>query len=333
MSTLNHMPSRPPSQIYGINKFNSLYSLPLDNVEALTDFLTSATFINNIKLLFESPVENVISLRVYPLSTGGAITEPIQIGNINTGISGARITTPMSPVNVCVFNFQPFFNSFLDYAPYTSIEVFLPYIGFVALDPQVVMGHYVYVQYVIDVFSGKCTAFIQIYDDDNLRQTIMTADGQIGTDVQLGGGQAAEISRNMLKLGASTAAGVVSIAAGVASGGASVPATVAAAGSLAANTGISAISAGQVHISKGSPTQPSIFTYAPQKAYAIITRPVIAEPADYAKLYGRPCAESHLLGDLTGFTVVDNVHVEGLPIATDAETAEIERLLKSGVIF
>lgn len=65
-------------------------------------------------------------------------------------------------------------------------------------------------------------------------------------------------------------------------------------------------------------------------AYLIMTyqkqQPI---PAD---LVGRPLCESVTLGDLTGFTIVGDVHVEGIPCLYE-EQREIENALKAGVIL
>ena len=64
--------------------------------------------------------------------------------------------------------------------------------------------------------------------------------------------------------------------------------------------------------------------------YIILTRPRQALPANQNTFTGYPSYITTLLGDCTGFTVVQDVHLEGLT-ATEAEKAEINRLLGEGV--
>lgn len=341
----------PNSRCYGASKFNVMYALTGEQVTALVDYLTTSTFIDNIALLFNTPVENVISLRAYPFDIpthhASEIGEDsnIKISTVETNVQGRNLGfNPLYPISVGSIMMYPYFNNFLDYAPYTKIELYLPFVGFVTLDNALVMGKALFIDYVVDLFSGKCTAFLSV--SDSLENTdsaniIMTCDGTIANEVQIGGGQGAEIARNMLKLGVGATAGTIATVAGaVATGGAST--AVSAAGalgavsggvSLLANTAINAITAGQVHIAKGQVTQPTINTYAPQNPYLIITRPHVVEPSTYARDYGKPCGKTFTLGALTGFTVVDSIHVEGLATATSDEVTEVERLLKQGVIL
>ena len=66
--------------------------------------------------------------------------------------------------------------------------------------------------------------------------------------------------------------------------------------------------------------------------FLMIERPV----SDYARNYqhevGIPANIYAKLGDVPGFVKMENVHVDGISGATDAEKEEIRRLLSSGVI-
>ena len=69
-----------------------------------------------------------------------------------------------------------------------------------------------------------------------------------------------------------------------------------------------------------------------QTPYLIITRPRIAHPEDQNKYTGYPSFMTQQLSELTGFTQIEEIHLEALP-CTAEEQAEIEELLKTGVIF
>lgn len=348
---MSHYLQIPSSASSGRVNFNAMYAMKGTQVNELLDYLDTSTFINDIKLLFNTPIENIVSLRVYPFDVrdNTDIAERpddtvILINKVNTAVYGYSLDYQnLKVLEAGYFVFPKKYFNFLDYSPYTTIDLYLPYIGFVKVDPQLVLGKITYVDYVADLASGKCTAFISVADggDSETKDIIMSCDGTIGHEIQIGGGQGAEIARNMLKLGIGATAGTVATVAGaVATGGASTPLSAAAATgavsggvSLLANTAVNAIAAAQVHVNKGSASQPTISAYAPQKPYAIITRPTIAEPTSYARDYGKPCGKTFTLGALTGFTVVDSIHVEGLATATSDEVAEVERLLKQGVIL
>lgn len=206
------------------------------------------------------------------------------------------------------------------------------------------MGKTISIDYVVDYFSGKCTAFISVEETVSGVTTsniIMERDGNIGVEVVIGGGRGADIARNMLKLGIGAGVGAIAMSAGAVSMGAGKTAgsvgSVAGAVSMSAgylsNTTVNAIQAGQAHITKGGSAQPAINFYAPQNCYLVITRPNVVTPPTYNHDLGRPSGKTALLGSLTGFTVVDSIHVEGLATATSDEITEVERLLKQGIIL
>lgn len=335
----------------GYNNFNTFYALTRQQVEDLLTELNTSTFINNVQLLFETPIENIVSLRVYPFDVkahhpASSMEDSSIIINVVTmntkGFSLNPIPSP--PFNLGKIEIPKYYNNFLDYAPYTKIELYLPYIDFVTLDTNLVIGKTISIDYVVDYFSGKCTAFISVeetVDGVTTSNIIMERDGNIGVEVAIGGGRGADIARNMLKLGIGAGAGAISMSAGAVSMGAgktagsvgSVAGAVSMGAGYLANTTVNAIQAGQVHITKGGSAQPSINFYAPQNCYLVITRPNVVTPSTYNKDFGRPSGKSAVLGSLTGFTVVDSVHVEGLATATSDEISEVERLLKQGVIL
>lgn len=348
---MSNIVQTPSIAMSGYNTFNMFYALTRSQVASLLTELNTSTFIDNIQLLFETPIENVVNLRVYPFDikahhpAGVAEDSSIIINVVTMETEGFSLNpVPSPPFNLGRIQIPTYYNNFLDYSPYTKIELYLPYVDFVTLDPSLVMGKTISIDYVVDYFSGKCTAFISVeetVDGNTVSNLIMERDGTIGVEVAIGGGRGADIARNMLKLGIGATAGTVSIGAGAVSLG--MAKTAGTAGSVAsavgmsagylANTTVNAIQAGQAHISKGGSAQPAINFYAPQNCYLVITRPNVVTPSTYNHDFGRPSGKTAILGSLTGFTVVDSIHVEGLATATSDEITEVERLLKQGVIL
>lgn len=341
----------PSNSMSGYNNFNRFYALTRHQVGELLTELNTSTFVDNIQILFETPIENVVSLRAYPFDikthhpTSVAEDGNIIINVVTMETKGFSLNpVPAPPFNLGKIEIPKYYNNFLDYSPYTKIELYLPYVDFVTLDTNLVMGKTISIDYVVDYFSGKCTAFISVeetVDDVTTSNIIMERDGNIGVEVAIGGGRGADIARNMLKLGIGAGVGAISMTAGAVAMGAgktagsvgSVAGAVSMSAGYLANTTINAIQAGQAHITKGGSAQPAINFYAPQNCYLVITRPNVVTPSTYNRDFGRPSGKTAVLGTLTGFTVVDSIHVEGLATATSDEITEVERLLKQGVIL
>ena len=61
------------------------------------------------------------------------------------------------------------FHSVLDYAPFSRLTIFLPFIGFQELDVSMVMNNTLHVVYTVDVLSGRCLAklFVTIGENES----------------------------------------------------------------------------------------------------------------------------------------------------------------------
>lgn len=317
----------------------------------------------DISKLFGDPGETIVALRVMPYiwdtqSVSTPVTaEPIKWAGlpVSPGVTGypLRGFNPCALVNPpfadCVFrlgacHIAPLYNSFLDYAPHTRLDLWLPYIGFVELDPALVMGQNIAADYSIDLITGACECFIKLVDSpdpvpanpwDALHGNIIqTASGTIGLNIPLTATNAAEISKNILSTGMRVAGGIATAAA---TGGAAAP----IAASLTTSAVSSIFTGSQYHISKGQPANNFAYWTAPQVPFIIRTAPEIAGDAQtaagravYNNLVGMPAAKmGTVLSALSGFVQVAKVHAEGFTTAFQAEVDEIERLLLSGVIM
>ena len=338
----------PNNTTNGITNMSSHYAMTQNQLDTFLTELNTPSFIDNIAKLFSSPIENVVSLCQFPFDVK-PLTEawnilndtPIIINIVqmeSVGLHLGKITTPL--LDLGSITIPRYFNNFMDYAPYTKIELYLPYIGFETLDTNVVMGKTLNIKYAVDLGTGRCTAFVSVGTDAD-ETIIMTCDGQMGIQIQVAGGSGADISRSMLRMGVGAAAGAVSLGAGAvgaglnAAGAAGAVGMVGASAGYLANTTVNAINDGQINVHKGGSNSPNNGFYAPQNAYLIYTRPTVARPSNYDATIGRPSGKTKQLQELTGFTVVEAVHVEGsgFATATGDELTEIERLLKTGVIL
>ena len=339
----------PSNYSNGITDINSRYALTRAEVNDLISELNTPGFLDNITKLFSSPIDNIISLYKFPFDVKAqspvwtTLADGVLIINIvtTTNAKGTFLNPLSMPLlNIGTAQIPRYFNNFMDYAPYTKIELYLPYIGFVTLDNDLVVGNTISIKYAVDLYTGKCTAFVLTGSDID-ETLILTRDGNIGMQIQIAGGTGADISRSMLRMGAGAAAGAASLGAGAvvnkageATGG-SIARTVSSAAGYMGSTTINAITAAQVNVHKNGSTDANNGFYAPQNAYLIYTRPTVVRPSSYDATIGRPSGKTKQLQQLTGFTVVEAVHVEGsgFATATGDELTEIERLLKTGVIL
>lgn len=141
----------------------SLYEVSTGQLQTFGNYLWDNNFFNSIVKNFQSPMDNIVSLQMVPVSSarlkGTAGT--IVLGNVDTLIScNKKLSTSYYEINCGTLSVKEFYKTFADYAPYVDIHLFLPYIGIVRVNPDDVMRGYIKVVYHVDVFSGSCVAFV-----------------------------------------------------------------------------------------------------------------------------------------------------------------------------
>lgn len=136
------------------------------------------------------------------MTRGRKITDGIQV------CSFGRVTVPR------------FYGNFIDYK-YTTYEIYLPYLGVTALDPELVAGHEIDLSYVVDLLTGD--ASIQLQNVDNY-DIISILNVHLSTDIAL-----SESGNNSIKLVET----LLSTAAPIAGAGAALAGNISAMPSLA----------------------------------------------------------------------------------------------------
>lgn len=146
--------------------------------------------------LVTNPIDSIVSLKRFPFSiphTFSPNKTPVRLGK-NQGTSEGYLT--YNVFNNVVFkgiNIYPKFgNSYLDYAPYTEYELYIPFCGTVKLNAGDILGHTLNCRMDIDLTTGACIAYIMA---DNL--VLETASGVVSSDLQLSGTDSATIDSSI----------------------------------------------------------------------------------------------------------------------------------------
>lgn len=216
--------------------------------------------------------------------------------------------------------------SFLDYAPYTSVELYAPECNWIQI-PDKAMGKKIKLALCGDVVTGGCNIVVQAQFDNNWVDVAQKS-GVFGVDVT--------ISSN--GSGAKSGALTQSIGNGLGT----TAMTYAMTGGNALATGMTAFGAvtqacatlGRNYATQVGTTGDNSNYLTHSKAYIKISRPVINRNFDkdiYGHTVGFMCGNHGTLNSFAGFTVCNNPHVD-IPNATDIEKDMIENLLSTGVI-
>lgn len=294
----------------------SMFSPSLAQVQALGNFMWSNAFdLDTFKKLFGEPMSAILGLSIVPVAPNTGVTTNVILGNIDTGVSMPLISSQYVKVNLGAVTVEEYWGGYLDYSPYTQIEIFLPFIGSRPLSTDDIMGKTVSVNYTIDLLSGACIAFISVNGS-----VMYQFAGQCALSVPVTGNDWTNVIQSAVSIAAS-------IGTVVATGGLSAPASVALGATMAGNV----ISA-KTRVEKSGSLSGSAGMMGVRKPYIVITRPRQALPDGLSSYEGYPALITRTLGSVSGFTTITGVHLDGLT-CTDDEKKEIKTLLESGVIL
>lgn len=295
----------------------SVYNPTKAQIDSFGAWLWTDNVIQQFIQLLNNPMEGIITLhKVFaaPVVSGSGT---IVVGRLDSGVGSNLVAQQYVTVDCGSVTLDEYFGSVFDYSPYTTVSLYLPFIGFVPLNVDDVMRSTISITYGVDVFTGACLATINVERDGN-SVGMYQYSGVASVEYPLTGAQHGGLVNGLLGV----AGGVAGIA--LASTGVGVVA------------GASAIAGGLTNAAKTSNARSGGFSgnagaMGVKIPYLIIERPITKVASTFDVLNGYPTNHSVRLGDCSGNVVVKYVHVEGIT-ATEQELALIETILKSGVV-
>ena len=283
----------------------------IDQIELkkLSQFLWSSDFFDNILLVNNSPIENIISLKalIGTVATTGS-SKALTLGNVTTTANVLPCNESIT-INVGSITLLRKYNNFLDFEPYTKVQIYLPFYGCAMLDSSLVIGRTITIKYIIDVITA--TAKIKIIHENKTLYEFKTT---CGCDLPITSSNRASVEMGYLSSGVGMG---ISIASGNVLGG------------LA--SGLS-MAQSQFHSSTSGNVSGVLNFHDSRMITVLVDRPVYTELRNFNKTHGRVCNLSMTLRDLKGFTkCAENVRI---PFnCLDEERTMIIEQLTSGVII
>lgn len=307
--------------------FNRTFALTGSDVNRLADYLWNAdeTIFNEIvkglSLMGGNPIDGLIDLRLYPFdivskSGGSGGAGNIVVGRTDTGVSGVIINNYNAIIDLgsCVFTQK--FKNFLDYEPYTTASLYIPYVGIVPIPTAQFSGQNVSCKLIVDITTGACTAVVFC---NNI--PMIYKNGSIGIDIPM---TATNSSNYAGRIIGGLTSGTVDVAMGAATGNPS--SVISGLGEITnAAMGIN----NTMYNTAGS-SSPSCSLWQPQNCYFVIQKPVPIVPDNYGHNIGFACNYQATLSSLSGFTCCYNPDVSTIA-ATEEEKQELEQFLKAGI--
>lgn len=293
---------------------------------------------SNLNLIWNNPFDGVIGCHELYCTPTDIGRRNIKCGFLDSGINSAIISryTSINCGNIVV---PEYYGNYLDYSPYTSVHIYLPFIGIVQVDADDIIGHAVNITYHIDEYNGSCIAMITVAKKVNINgqdveysNLVYQFEGNCSVEVPLSGGSQANIKiaamTGIMQTVMSTVGGAFG---GMMSGN---PAMAVGGGVMGLAQGLTSGASSLMH-AKSSVQHSGQFgasygAMGVKKPFIIIQRPIQVQVPNYNLEYGFPAHKFVRIGSCTGYLRCREVNVIS-PRATNEEKARIEEMLKTGV--
>ena len=320
----------PPTLSAMTSGMFTIYAPTDTELGKISEFLWSDNVIDNIRKYNNNFSDNIMALYVLPYKPSNNPTKAFKVGNMESSDSDLSaveyIDDRFVQVDMGSVRIKPFWGSYLDYAPYSSLQVVLPGVGVQSLDvddifcPADADGNLpapsesiIHLDYTIDLMTGILVAFISI--NGEMRYQFP---GKIGYQIPLTGDNYVRMAQGFV----TAAAGLIGT---IASGGAAAPFT-----ASAAAAGI--INAMKPDVYRGGNLSGDGSMMARQTPTLIYRRPNKPLLNNQENFTGFPSYKIGKLSEFSGYVEVLDCHVEGFS-CTDEEREKILAALKGGVII
>lgn len=314
-----------------------------DAVVAMANqFINVMTYIPDFfnQMNAEKYINYVLDCHIIPVDPGsGTPNTPIQVGNKTLLSVGEKLSSDYVEVDCGTLSLEEYYANFADFL--TTFKLFLPFIGFVSAEPEWFYRESIQVIYHFNILDGSFVAYVlstgAYVNNNNSGRTILGQyAGSCCVHIPITGQSYSSMVSTIVGSGISAIKGLTSAVAGTA--GSLVTGNVmGAVGSAASGAGsladsMLATAAAKPDVVSSNQYSASSAFLSCRRPFTMIERPVSSFPTTFAKENGVPSNVSKKLGNVTGFNIIGNLHLDGIN-ATEAEKDEIESLLKSGVIL
>lgn len=146
--------------------------------------------------LTTNPIDCIVSLIRFPFNIPYQL-QPLQsyvkLGKTSGTAKGWTTVYISNQINFKGINIFPRFGDcFLDYEPYTTYELYVPFCGTTKIRAADILGHTLNLTLLIDLITGSCTAYVKA---DQL--VIETLQGSCGVQMQISGTDTATMNANI----------------------------------------------------------------------------------------------------------------------------------------
>ena len=299
--------------LQGLGDF--IFPDPIPDVTQVTDVLIA--LIKICQTLANSNLINyVIDCHIIPWTPHTSGNANIKVGFRDTGINVPKVDSDYVTVACGSITLAEYFHGFQDYM-LTRSRLYLPFLGFVDCKPEWWQGGTLTVDYKFNVIDGSFMAYVRSTSSkSNLSSSIIA---------QYAGNACMHLPLTGVNY-SQMVSGVISAAMS--------PTSAAKGASPALGVAYSALNTimagGEVQQSNGYNSTAAMLGV--RTPYLMIERPSPSYPSNYSHDKGMPTNISTTLSSITGYTVIEDIDLSGIPFTSD-ELSELRQLLADGVYF
>ena len=302
-------PQVTPMMISGANNY---YCVNVANVNAFVQWLwddlikegtLSEWLLDSITKISGNLYSCITGLKLFPCNIkkhlATVATTPLVLGRFSGGFEVIDATSYNCKIASIEYKIPSGYNNFLDYQPYTTGVLYLPFVGFSQLDMTIFQpGKTMKIDCFVDITTGVIDYAVSLQNDKGGYSLIETHSGTCGINIPLSYDDASNWLQNFV--GDSIKGGVNTI---MSKGATSIGQVVSdASGSLLDSFDT------PTSYNVGSPS-PCNGLFMPFEPHIVIRRPKYSRPSTYSKNVGYPCMKSYAPKDLSGFTIFQNPQI------------------------
>ena len=311
-----------------VNVVNSglvtLYNPTMGSLQSFSNFLFTGitdAIANQLKKLLSNPLDYVLFCSLCKFTPTVGTAQEISFCGIGSGVSAPVIPNQFHTLDCGTIDLPEDSETFMDYAPYSKVQLYLPYCGIHELNVDDVKGGAVHIKYNIDMLSGSCVASVEVQrrsrggTDASINTSLYKFNGNCYLTMPLSATDWRGAYNSMVQF----AGGIVTTAAGN---------PMAGAGAIA-----SAITQQKVAVGRSGQGGSNYGHMSDGKPYFILTRPVPSIPYNFKGFEGYKSNIRYNVGQLKGYTEIDEdtLWTDGFENATEKECEMIKTIMNGGV--
>lgn len=313
--------------------FINMYDLSPADLKSLHDFLMTESFLANYKKLMNDPMDYIISLQLVPYAPNISGNSAITVGGVETPVSANVVSSQYVDLDCGQVYTREVWQKYYDYDPYTSVHVYLPFIGIRQLDINEVMAGYTRISYRIDVLNGDCVATISCTNNKGLAGAVYHFEGNCNMQVPVTGKDFSQKTQRSIGIINSAASGaMLGAGAGIAMGAfGSIPGAIGgAAGGIIKHMIDEVTNPPKTIVQRAGNLSGNSGVMGNYTPYLIFQKPCQSLAGNFNHYKGFVSNVTATLGNVSGYTEMAFIDLSGIQ-ATAEEVDMIDKYLKTGV--